>query len=203
MIMTETQKNILQVAENEFMSYGFQKASLRNIAKKSGLTTGAVYGYYSDKESLFSALVSEPADELLSNFKKMCVDHSMLSDDKKVLEASQYAQNGMSYFCEFICKHRNAFYLIANCSEGTKYRTYIDEMIEIEEKATHEYFEFLINTNKIDIKVDDMLMHMLISSFFESVFEVARHEMTKSKAIEYANKLAEFYIAGWHKILGF
>lgn len=36
---------------------GVQAASLRNIIKTAGVTTGAFYGYYGRKEELFAALV--------------------------------------------------------------------------------------------------------------------------------------------------
>ena len=34
---------IIQAAYSEFLAYGFQKASLHKIAKKAGVTTGAIY----------------------------------------------------------------------------------------------------------------------------------------------------------------
>lgn len=203
MKMSDTQNKILEIAESEFMSYGFQKASLRNIAKTAGLTTGAVYGYYPDKESLFAALVSKPAEELMSKFEEMQISYELLQDDEKMRLADQYSLNGISYFCNYIYEHRNAFYLISQCSEGTKYRSYIDGLAYLEEKAADTYFDYLIAKGKISRKTDAMLMHILISSSFYSVFEVVVHDMTKEKVKEYAKELGEFYVAGWNKILGF
>ena len=40
---------ILEVAMQEFLEKDFQSASLRNIVKKAGVTTGAFYGYYDSK----------------------------------------------------------------------------------------------------------------------------------------------------------
>ncbi len=34
---------IVQAAYSEFLTYGFQKASLHKIADKAGVTTGAIY----------------------------------------------------------------------------------------------------------------------------------------------------------------
>ena len=48
-----TQKKILSVAKKEFLRNGFLNASLRNIAKNAGVTTGALYRYYTSKEDLF------------------------------------------------------------------------------------------------------------------------------------------------------
>lgn len=50
---------ILSAAMREFLEKGFKSASLRNIVKTAGVTTGAFYGYYDSKEELFEALVGE------------------------------------------------------------------------------------------------------------------------------------------------
>ena len=44
---------ILSAAMQEFLKKGFKSASLRNIVKTAGVTTGAFYGYYDSKEDLF------------------------------------------------------------------------------------------------------------------------------------------------------
>lgn len=46
-------------AMQEFLEKGFKSASLRNIVKTAGVTTGAFYGYYNSKEDLFEALMGE------------------------------------------------------------------------------------------------------------------------------------------------
>lgn len=49
----ENEKTTLELIHNaakaEFMEKGFREASLRNIAKSAGVTTGALYGYYGSK----------------------------------------------------------------------------------------------------------------------------------------------------------
>lgn len=52
----DTEKNILNTARKHFLKDGFSGASLRNIVKDAGLTTGAFYKYYPTKEALFDAL---------------------------------------------------------------------------------------------------------------------------------------------------
>ena len=56
-----TLNNILDAGRAEFLEKGFKSASLRNIVKTAGVTTGAFYGYFSGKEALFAALVEEHA----------------------------------------------------------------------------------------------------------------------------------------------
>ena len=54
-----TLENIHRAAKAEFLEKGYKDASLRNIVKSVGMTTGAFYGYYKSKEELFEAIVGE------------------------------------------------------------------------------------------------------------------------------------------------
>lgn len=63
-----TLKNIQKAAKKEFLEKGFKSASLRNIVKEAGVTTGAFYGYYRSKEALFDAIVGEQASVFMTSF---------------------------------------------------------------------------------------------------------------------------------------
>ena len=45
-----TLERIHRAAKAEFLEKGYKDASLRNIVKSVGMTTGAFYGYYKSKE---------------------------------------------------------------------------------------------------------------------------------------------------------
>ena len=60
----ETRENLLKSAKKEFLQKGFMQASLRNICKNAGVTTGALYFFFKDKEDLFANLVQEPLNQL-------------------------------------------------------------------------------------------------------------------------------------------
>ncbi len=61
---SNTKELIEQAAIKEFMKKGFMGASLRQIVKNAGVTTGAFYKYYPTKEKLFAGLVQEHADHV-------------------------------------------------------------------------------------------------------------------------------------------
>ena len=72
--MSEPEKSTLELihtaAKAEFMEKGFQAASLRNIVKTAGVTTGAFYGYYDSKEELFAALVDPSYEYMMGRYKQ-------------------------------------------------------------------------------------------------------------------------------------
>ncbi len=60
----ETRQHLLECAKREFLEKGYMKASLRNICKEAGVTTGALYFFFKDKGDLLAALVEEPLRQL-------------------------------------------------------------------------------------------------------------------------------------------
>ena len=67
----ETKRRLLESAKKEFLEKGYLQASLRNICKNAGVTTGALYFFFEGKEALFAELVEEP----LQILKKIMLQH--------------------------------------------------------------------------------------------------------------------------------
>lgn len=55
---------ILDAARAVFEREGFQAASMRQIARAAGYTTGAIYFYFESKEALYGALLDQSLDRL-------------------------------------------------------------------------------------------------------------------------------------------
>ena len=60
-----TRAKILRAAKQEFFTNGFADTNVRAIAEKAGVTTGALYNLFDNKDGIFEALVSGVFDEFL------------------------------------------------------------------------------------------------------------------------------------------
>ena len=69
---TEAHKRILKAATTEFLEYGFEGASMRRIAENAGITAGALYKHFKNKEDMFSALVEPTINELMAKYQEFC-----------------------------------------------------------------------------------------------------------------------------------
>ena len=69
-----TIEKIKQTALDEFFMHGYNKASLRMICSRAGVTTGAMYFYFKNKEALFREIF-EPLvvqyEELLVRYMEL------------------------------------------------------------------------------------------------------------------------------------
>ena len=60
----ELRQIILDAARDAFRRDGFDSVSMRKLAEAVGLSHGAIYGYFKDKDELFDALVQQSFDQL-------------------------------------------------------------------------------------------------------------------------------------------
>ncbi len=192
---------IYQAAMEEFLDKGFKSASLRNIVKTAGVTTGAFYGYFDSKEALFEALVQEQYDWMLDCFRKAQREFAGLPQQEQPDQLgtiSGVSDDMLLYAYE----HLEKFKLILCHSEGTRFSDLIDTMVEIETKGTHDYLEVLKKLGRPAPPIDERLEHILITGMFNTFFELIIHEMPLEEAKHYLEEMRAFYTAGWMKIMG-
>ena len=193
---------ILSAAMQEFLEKGFKSASLRNIVKTAGVTTGALYGYYDCKEDLFEALVGEHYNFLLKRFCKAQKEFAEIPSEEPPDNLTSTSGECMYEMLLYAYDHLNEFKLILCCSEGTRFSKLIDEMVEIETNATHDYFKVLERLGRPVPSIDKRLEHILITGMFNTFFELIIHEMPIEEAKHYLKEMRTFYTAGWMKIMG-
>lgn len=197
-----TLERIHQAAKGEFLEKGYKDASLRNIVRSVGMTTGAFYGYYKSKEELFEALVGEHYEYLLACFRKAQEEFAGLPHVQQPEVMDDISGMCMFEMLHYAYEHLEECKLILCCSEGTKFSGLIDEMVEIEAEATHSYQKVLEELGRPSPKIDPTLEHILITGMFHTFFELIIHAMPLPEAEKYLREMRAFYTAGWMKIMG-
>ncbi len=199
---TTTLERIHKAAKAEFMEKGYQKASLRNIVKSVGMTTGAFYGYYKSKEELFEALVGKHYTYFLSRFIDAQVQFAKLPQQQQPQSLSEISGQCMFDMLHYAYNYLDEFKLILLSSDGTRFAGLVDEMVKIETEATHAYQKVLEQLGRPSPQIDPKLEHILITGMFHTFFELIIHQMPLPDAENYLHEMRAFYTAGWMKIMG-
>lgn len=202
--MSKDEKNTLEririAAENEFLNRGFRQASLRNIVKTAGVTTGAFYGYYSSKEELFSDLVDASYRYLIDTYQRALNYFAQLPPEQQPEQMGKISGNCMREMLLYMFEHRNSFRLLLQCADGTRYAAMIDELVELEVESTHQYYTVLEKLGHTVVYIDERLEHILVTGLMNAYFEIILHDMSMDDAKRYLNELNDFYLAGWKKL---
>ncbi len=199
---TSTLEKIQASAKREFLEKGFQAASLRNIVKNAGVTTGAFYGYYKSKEDLFDALVEEAYTNMMNMYVETQNYFKTLDANTQQNSMGEYSGQGMQEMLTYMYAHEDEFRLILTCSKGTRYENMVHEMSQIEVQATHDFVKVMRDNGREVREIDSMLEHVLISGMFSAFFELLLHRESISDAEDYLRQLRAFYTAGWRQLFG-
>ena len=196
----DTEKNILNTARKHFLKDGFSGASLRNIVKDAGLTTGAFYKYYPTKEALFDALTDPYIEHIYQIYDRVVEDFEKLSAKEQTSNMSDTSGNGMDQMIDYIYEHYDNFRLLLKCGDSGKFETFIHNMVDREMRSSLEYVKKM-KEDGIEIPiVEESLMHMIYTGFFSSIFQIIEHDIDKETAKRNVNKLREFNTGGWERL---
>lgn len=196
-----TYEKILPAAKEEFLQNGFEQASLRSIAGKIGMSAAGLYRHFADKEALFSALV-EPAvsacEAWYQAHKAKC--YELLASNK--LEVLWDGHSDAELIRDIVYSDFSAFKLLICCSEGTRYASFIHDVVVLEQEETLAFME---QARKEGIPVKEIRpeeIHLLLSAYMTALFEVVVHDFPIEDAMHYIETLQKFFYPGWRAVLG-
>ena len=196
-----TLQKIHEIASAEFLEKGLRGTSLREIVKKAGVTTGAFYGYYKSKEELFSAMVKEPADYVVNRFKSLVEEFMQLPKEEWAKNMATYSKKGITQIYEYAFEHKDAFRLLLNASEGTEFGNFIHNLVEQEIEITHIFYKEMEAQGYKPYAFEPTLEHTIISGEFSALFELIVHDIPYEEGLNCAEKIHDFYEAGWQSVL--
>lgn len=182
---------VLRCAAAEFLRYGYETASLREITKGAGVTTGYIYFHYQNKNGLFKRLVHEAFCEIIQIIKDS-LEGICTSPNKNPVYV-QYYRQVIDQLFNFIIHHQNEVRLLTNSSEGTEYANFITKLLVMES----EFADVLWPGQFIQIPHVRDLIQTLSYSLYTTIFKAASED---KKDIYYPNYLVQFHIGGLCKV---
>ena len=198
----DTLERIQQAALEEFSEKGFLGASLRQIVKNAGVTTGAFYGYFSSKEALFASLVEPHAAALMGRFMEAQTGFADLPEEEQPAHMGEASGDYVDWMVDYICEHREPVKLLLCRADGTSYEHFIHNMVEVEVESTLRYMEVLRRLGKDIPPLNRSLCHIIASGMFNGLFEIVIHDMPREQAFQDVTQFRSFYTAGWLKLMG-
>lgn len=116
-----SRKEILKAAREEFLEKGYKGASLRSICKKAGVTTGAFYFQFENKE----AVLKEILDSILDQFQLL-----MKQNVKSEFEEEASSSDADEWMVEMIWLHKAEFQILLTGTAGTPYEKVFETLRE-------------------------------------------------------------------------
>lgn len=194
---TETHEKLKPIVKQEFLQYGYEKASVNHIAELAGMSAAGLYRHYKDKEDMFASLV----DEALSEFEVLC----RLWEDRSIEDYEKYDPFGnawMDDLLDFVYENFDALKLLVCCSAGSKYENFEERLIMNEELSSKAFAEELEKSGKSPMPVTDDQWHLVATLYVRAVTEIIRHDMPRGKAEGHVAFIKEFLHPGMKRLYG-
>ena len=191
---------VLECAKKEFLEKGYKDASLRTIAQEAGTSTSSIYTRFGDKEGLFRAIVEPVAEEMKRMFLEIQENFHQLDDNVQQSEMGQYTSLHQMELLDYIYDHFDEFRLLLDGAEGTQFACFLDELVDIEVDYTYKYMEVIgCESVKSGLVTEDFI-HIIVTAYFNGMFEVVRHNMGKADAVKYVKLLNRYHMQGFSTV---
>lgn len=190
-------ENLMRCAQQEFLEKGFALASLRTIAQEAGTSTGSIYTRFGDKEGLFRAIAEPVVDEFKAMFRKIQEDFHQFPEEEQRAEMGQYTARHQEELLDYIYDHFDVFRLLLDGAHGTRFSCFLDELVDIEVDYTYKYMEVIGCESVKSGLVTEEFIHIIVTAYFNGMFEVVRHNMDRAAAHRYVKMLNRYHMAGF------
>ena len=183
-------ERILEAAREEFQKKNYQKASMRQIAKKAEVTTSNIYNYFENKDDIFTTILQPLIDKIEIGKRKLAEfefnrkeAHSENLEDHLILVEES---------AKFVNQNREGLKLLIFNAEGSALENYTDELIS----WFTENFKKSIN-GKHHQKIDSFFYRITTSIWINTIREVLLKDIKGKRLIQNAKDLMTFIFHGW------
>ena len=192
-----TNARILTCMREEFLSYGYEKASLNRIARQVGITTAGLYKHFRGKEDMFAFLVKDTLDDL----EKLTEDGTA-SMVGSVPDYDPFCEEWSRSLVDFFFDHHEAMRLLICCSHGSRFEGFEEDLIQRETESNKQYAAMLEKAGKPVKPLTDMQWHLLSTQYIHLVCEILRHDLTRDEAYQHMEFVRSLLYPGWREIFG-
>ena len=197
--MNDNKEKLLISARKEFLEKGFEKASLRKICTEAGLTTGAVYFFFQDKNGLFGAVVEEPVRKI----KEILLRHFETEHQQSFAEY-RHTDGDHDAFAEelipVLYQHYDAVLILATKAQGSEYENFVDSMIDMIDRQYQKIAEIYASAFP-EKKINEYILHWFAHLHMNAFIHLITHEPDEQKAMELIKPIMNYLVQGWMDLI--
>lgn len=202
---TQTVKDILIAAKYEFLEKGYINASMRKIAERANVTTGALYRHYKDKSALFDALLEPVCTDIyriLDSYTDLFFSNTSPENFTALIDNEcQNPQNEIFVLTEYFYSHFDEMKILLSSSEHSSYEQFVHQFINYSLEHTLDYIhQCQIQIPDKDKAKIEKSFHLLISAQLSAIFELILHDIPREEGLELMTIASRFFYGGWKEV---
>lgn len=178
----QTEQKLIRSGRAEFLKKGYVKASLRDICKAAGVTTGAFYFSFESKEALMTAIL----DPVIADYEHMCAELAQREE-----EDPGTADDNERQIMEYLSEHRAEAIILMERSEGSRYEDFRQKVYSQMQAAFTSYFSKFMGSEP-----DSEMIRILVAMRLRGYMELIEGDYTVEERLKLAREIGIHADAG-------
>ena len=192
---TRTRAAIIRCMREEFLTCGYDKASLNRISANVGITTAGLYKHFNGKEDMFHFLVKDALAAFQLESSQAEAEMGASAD------YDPFDTDWARIWIDLIYEHHEGVKLLICRSRGSRFESFEDDLIRKEAEGNKEFARSRRESGGSVGDVSDSQWYMLSATYIHLIFETVRRDMTREEAIAHMGFIRELLYPGWRRIL--
>ena len=176
-------------AMREFLTCGFNDASLRRIADAAGTTTGSIYMRYANKDRLFCSLTECIVEETEKAFEELKPLYAACKTPDDLVKAAEAESDRI---LRILFEHYDAATLLLCKSEGSSASDFFTELVQRKVQESEAFFSGFPNSEDLKHTLD-----ILVTVQFDMYRQILKNGYSEPEARRCMELLMKFMNAGW------
>ena len=197
---TASHVRVMAAAKEEFLEYGFEKASMRRVGQRCGFTAAGLYRHCRDKADLFDQLVSPAVERLHAWMDTHLTKYLTAVQEQGNL---QWQDSWIDMMREIVYTNMDDYHLLLTCASGTKYGSFLHDLTQTAQEQTLQYLPILREMGLAVRAISPMELHLLYSAYVTALFEPVIHRYTLDESMRCLETVEAFFLPGWKALFGF
>ena len=186
---------IIQAAYSEFLAYGFQKASLHKIAEKAGVTTGAIYTRYKNKDALFASLLQDFFETMKALFTPIAEEYEKIKHSAQPEDILRAINAEERIYFQLLTGHYDDCTLFFCRSDGSSVETVLHELMDQKAEQTVVFF-FQVYGKEPNADA----IRLLMGAQFGYFRQLLDKRLEEDKMLACLQAVLDFNNAGWRQL---
>ncbi len=187
--------SITQAAYEEFLSCGFQKASLHKIAENAGVTTGAIYTRYKNKDALFVSLLQGFFETMEEVFSPAAEEYERAKKSARTEDIIRAINAEEKIYFRLLTEHYDDCTLFFSRSDGSSVETILKELMNRKTKQTVDFFFEVYGKAP-----NEDAIRLLMGSQFWYFRQLLNEHLEEDKMFDCLKSILDFFNAGWRQL---
>ena len=181
---------IIDSAVAEFLEQGYKSASVNRIARNAGVTTGALYTRYPNKDALFCSLISQAVEELTRRARR-AADMYYQVRSREDLEMFLLAmEEEMNIYVDVIFRYYDQCVLLFCRSQGSSAWDLLQKGMAYKARTTVEFLESLSGKKLTGVE-------LLLQQQTDTIGRILDSGYDRGQTMEVLQRIYSFSRAGW------